>query len=105
LTLDNSNRNYPKSAEEFIATYDTWGKIYNKIKTYTNVDNEPKWRDNIIAVYNSNRADYAHSKLMQMKMFGAMFSLKGKELDSFLTELAFLAQKKGSVFGPFGKLY
>lgn len=105
LTLDNSNRNYPKSAEEFIATYDTWGKIYNKIKTYTNVDNEPKWRDNMIAVYNSNRADFAHSKLMQMKMFGAMFSLKGKELDSFLTELAFLAQKKGSVFGPFGKLY
>jgi hypothetical protein len=43
---------------------------------------------------------------MQMRLFETILTkLKGDKLNSFLTELAFLAQKKGTVFGPFGKLY
>jgi len=105
LPFDNDNRNYPKSEAEFLQTYKTWQELYKKVKDYTGVSNEAKWKKNMLAVYNSKRPDYAHSKLMQMRLFESITKLKGKKLNSFLTELAFLAQKKGTVFGPFGKLY
>ena len=68
---------------------------------------EEIFKDNIIAVYNSDRPDFAHSKLMQLHLFSQIFSLKGKgtELNDLLTTFAYYAQKKGAVFGPFGKLY
>jgi len=45
------------------------------------------------------------SKLQQLDLLNEVFSLSDKKLDNFLTALAFLAQKKGTVFGPFAKLY
>jgi hypothetical protein len=42
---------------------------------------------------------------MQMKLISEITKLKGAKLDGLLTDLAFVAQKKGAVLGPFGKLY
>lgn len=105
LTLDNDNRNYPKTAAEFEATYSTWRNLFISVQKYTGLSSEEKFRENMITIYNGKRPDFALSKLMQMRLFESIFKLKGDKLDSILTELAYLAQKKGAVFGPFGKLY
>ena len=58
-----------------------------------------------MSAYNSSRPDFAHSKLMQMHLVCEIVSLRGEQLDDLLTTMAYLAQKKGKIFGPFGKLY
>lgn len=106
LKLNNDNKQYPRSEEEYLKNINEWETLYKNIKPYTNVPTAQKFSENIVAVYKSARPDYAQSKLMQMRLFETVLTkLKGDKLDSFLTELAFLAQKKGTVFGPFGKLY
>jgi len=105
LDFDNKNQNYPKNADEFQSQYAIWKAIYNKAKAYTNLTSETKFKENMLAVYRSKRPDYAHSKLMQLKLFAEMEKLNKKRKSELLTNLAYVAQKKGSVFGPFGKLY
>jgi len=47
----------------------------------------------------------ANSKLMQMTFLYEICCLKDEERDDIMTDMIFLAQKKGSQFGPFGKIY
>jgi hypothetical protein len=47
----------------------------------------------------------AHSKIMQIYFLAEVLSLKENERNKFMTDLIFLAQKKGRTFGPFGKIY
>ena len=42
---------------------------------------------------------------MQLDFLYKITSLKQKELNSFVTDMMFLAQKNGPQFGPFAKLY
>lgn len=105
IPFDNNNKNFPTTVDEFVNQKAEWIKIFNRVKQYTNVASASVFEENILSVFGSDRPDYAHSKLMQLKLFDSIFSLKGDKLDQLLTELAFLAQKKGAVFGPFGKLY
>ena len=106
LTFDNKNQNFPTSAAEFEQGFDKkWKPIFNSIKKYTNVASADTFKSNMISVYNSKRPDYAHTKLMQMKLIAEILKLDTKKQNQLLTSLAFVAQKKGAVFGPFGKLY
>mgnify|MGYP003353574142 CR=1 FL=1 len=47
----------------------------------------------------------ANSKLMQVKFLYEIVKLPKKEMEGFITDLFFLAEKRGPGFGPFGKLY
>ena len=105
LEFDNKNQNFPKNSSEFEKSYATWKSIFNSVKSYTNVSTEEKFKMNMISVYNSKRPDFAHSKLMQLKLIYQINKLSPEKRDKLLTDLAYVAQKKGSVFGPFGKLY
>ncbi len=51
--------------------------------------------------------DIAMSKLMQVDfLYQVLIKLKdNKKRDDLTTNMFFLAQKKGPMFGPFGKLY
>ena len=42
---------------------------------------------------------------MQIKFISELLSLKKELQNEIMTDMAFLAQKKGKQFGPFGKLY
>ena len=42
---------------------------------------------------------------MQLDLISKIISLQGSKKDELMTDLYFLAQKKGKGFGPFGKLY
>ena len=105
LVWNNSNRNFPTTADEFLKNYLQYKKMYITIKHLIRGITEEQFKNNIIAVYNSDRPDFAHSKLMQLHLFSQIFSLKKENLNDLLTTLAYYAQKKGAVFGPFGKLY
>ena len=47
----------------------------------------------------------ANSKLMQMNFLYNFINLGDKEMEKFITDLFFLAEKRGKGFGPFGKIY
>jgi len=106
LNFDNKNQNFPTTVSGFEEEYDKkWKPLFNSIKKYTNIANADIFRSNLNAVYSSKRPDYAHTKLMQMKLIAEILKLDAKKQNDLLTNLAFVAQKKGAVFGPFGKLY
>jgi len=106
LKFDNKNQNFPTTASDFKEEFDKkWKPLFNSIKKYTNIASADIFKSNLIAVYSSKRPDYAHTKLMQMKLIAEILKLDAKKQNNLLTNLAFVAQKKGAVFGPFGKLY
>ena len=47
----------------------------------------------------------ATSKLMQMEFLAMLSGMKVANRNEFMTDMVFLAAKKGKRFGPFGKLY
>lgn len=107
IVFDNDNKNYPKSYEEFVhpVTLDKFVQQWKKIKQYTGLQTEKQFIENVSAVFKSKRPDYAHSKLMQLDLLSKILSKPKSNQEIILTSMAYLAQKKGSVFGPFGKLY
>ena len=104
LNWNNSNKNFPQTYADFLKDYDHFLYKFKKIKKYTGIT-ENNFKKNFMSAYNTSRPDFAHSKLMQMHLICEIVSLKGEKLDDLVTTMAFLAQKKGKTFGPFGKLY
>ena len=46
-----------------------------------------------------------NSKLMQIRFLYSFVKLGEKRMEKFITDLFFLAEKRGEGFGPFGKIY
>lgn len=98
-------KSFPHTEKDFLREKDKYISKFNKIKSLTGLKTEEEFLSNICAVFNSDRPDLAHSKLMQLDVFSEIFSLRKDEVEELLTGIAYAAQKKGDVFGPFGKLY
>jgi hypothetical protein len=64
-----------------------------------------KFVENMVLVFESNRPDVANSKLMQLDLCNIIFSLSDDKINNLLTDILFISQKKGDIFGPFAKLY
>jgi hypothetical protein len=106
LNFDNKHQNYPTNESEYINSQNKWeGKFKSLPKKYTDIASSTVFSKNMIAVYNSNRPDFASSKLMQLNFLVEILKLNNKDKDVLLTTIIYLAQKKGKIFGPFGKLY
>ena len=105
ITFDNDNKNYPKSSQEFKNEKAKFVAQWKKVKQYTGVNTEQQFVKNVSAAFDGKRSDYAHSKLMQLDLLSKLASKSIEKQELILTSLAYLAQKKGQVFGPFGKLY
>ena len=130
----NNNRNYPKSLTEFKSRVDEYEKMFKKVASNSFVIGEigisdrtmniPKsstldagskpmseFEYNFSTVFNSNKKKpkvIANAKLMELYFLHRLMSLTATKRDTFLTDLLFIAQKKGNKvfdFGPFGKLY
>jgi hypothetical protein len=104
-TLNNAHQRYPKTLDEFMKQENTWQTLFNKVNPHikTNIRNS-QFVDSMASFYTSNISN-AVAKLMQLDLLSKIISLQGKKKDEFVTDLYFLAQKKGKGFGPFGKLY
>jgi hypothetical protein len=106
LTFDNKHQNYPRTDVEYIKEQETWEKLFKKLDgKYTDISKPDVFSKNMIAIYNSKRPDFASSKLMQLKFVTEILRKDADNIDLLLTSLAYLQQKKGKIFGPFGKLY
>lgn len=108
LDFKNESNNYPKTANQFTTEQDDYVKIFKNMKS----------KEVEVGLVNTN-ADFiqnmnigfmkeshvAHSKCMQMKFLDSILTLNDKDLKEFMTDMVFIAAKKGKRFGPFGKLY
>tara|TARA_Y100000310_G_C20605844_1_gene775424 strand:- start:75 stop:1499 length:1425 start_codon:yes stop_codon:yes gene_type:complete len=101
-------QNYPTSVEEYNRKSDTFLKMWKDIKDLGVVDSGITTEEEFAAGFSSawtSQADIASSKLMQLAFVRSILKLEKKDRDEFITNITFLAQKKGREFGPFAKLY
>ena len=103
----NRHQNFPSTATKFLEEESKYRSLFTKLKTKkvdTKIANEQTFIDNMLAVY-ANEPHVAHSKCMQMAFLDVVVDMKKTQRREFMTDMVFLAAKKGKRFGPFGKLY
>lgn len=101
-------QNYPTNIDEFTAEKDVHVARFNTVssKIKTDCRDEKEFVSNMEKVFINGKKDIANSKLIQLDLLNEILKIRDKnKLNNLLTDLGFLAQKKGSLFGPFAKLY
>ena len=102
----NKWQDYPKTLAEFNKDKQIYIQMWKSIKNLVNsgIKTQQEFDASFQSAW-STQEDIASSKLMQLTFIHAVLKMKEKPQKEFLTNLTFLAQKKGRKFGPFGKLY
>jgi hypothetical protein len=103
----NNHNLYPKSWEDFSKRKTEFLSIFATLKrqgVVLKVNNQQEFLDNIRRAFEDS-PNTATSKLMAMDFISQVNALKLIPREEFLTDIIFLAKKKGKTFGPFGKLY
>ena len=95
------------SAEFNENKYAKWEDIFNDLKgkVEMEVNTASEFTQNMANGFLSSKPWVATSKLIQLKFLHTVLNMKPKKRNEFLTDMVFLAAKKGKRFGPFGKLY
>jgi len=106
VRFDNKHGQYPKSLTDFTKDQDAYAKIIKSLrqKGVDTVVDEDTAINNFQVVL-ATETHVATSKMMQLYFLDMLMGMKEKERNKFMTDMTFLAQKKGDRFGPFGKLY
>ena len=108
-----SNGNYPTNYKQFKDRKKEYKDMFNRVsKNFMVKDigakNEEEFCNNMYAVFEGREPWIANAKLMQLYFVDKLLKLKEGDQNEYLTDLLFIAQKKGNKvfdFGPFGKLY
>jgi hypothetical protein len=99
---------FPSSTVEFNTEEKKYKGMFNLIKNHveTQIDSDTVFSENILKMMmDPDNYGTANSKLMQIKFLYELVILPKKKMEGFITDLFFLAEKRGKGFGPFGKLY
>jgi hypothetical protein len=112
ITYESNHQRYPNDVASFLDVEDDYKKMLAKLmsargafKPDFGIDDVDTAINNITMVFGTN-PHVAKSKLMQIQFLHMLVSLTPvKKRNMFMTDMGFLAQKKGRRFGPFGKLY
>jgi hypothetical protein len=106
MAFENNHNLYPATADEFLKKKQHFVTRFNFVNTKaeTRVSTSNDFVQNIIYGYNII-PHTAKSKLMELDFLYHLYKLSESKRDEFLTDMVFIAAKKGSNFGPFGKLY
>jgi len=107
------NENYPTTASQYQKVKGEYEKMFevltkSKLIKELGVKTKKEFSTNMIKVFNGPTPHIANVKLMQVYYVHRLLLLKEQERNEYLTDLLFIAQKKGNKvfdFGPFGKLY
>jgi hypothetical protein len=124
------NGNYPTTLKQFQSVQSNYEKMFKRVVASklvkdvgitdrnisppksSNVDMGPgpmsEFVYNMSTVFSSSSSHIANVKLMQLYFVDRLLMLEPDKQDEYLTDLLFIAQKKGNKvfdFGPFGKLY
>lgn len=107
IKFSNDNSDYPKTAAEFTDKQDEYVKIFNKVKTRVDTGGVRSEQDFIqnMNIGFMKESHVANSKCMQLKFLAAVLGMEEEQRKEFMTDMVFIAAKKGKRFGPFGKLY
>ena len=110
FTFTNSWRDYPQNAGDFMKDFNKYWKMFSSIHPHveTNIKKTKKDFENAFLkswTSDDEKNGVTTSKLMQLDFLSQLFSLKKENREDLLTDMIFLAMKKGAKFGPFGKLY
>ena len=111
--MTKKNGNYPVSLEQFQSAQYGYAEIFkrvvaSKLVKDVGITTEAEFLNNMSTVFSSSSSHIANVKLMQLYFVDKLLMLKPDKQDEYLTDLLFIAQKKGNKvfdFGPFGKLY
>lgn len=106
INFERDHNRYPDDVASFVTKEDDYKKMIQHIWSDVNfdVDSAEDAVNNIRMVFNT-APHVAKSKLMQIQFLNMLHGMKPKKRNMFMTDMSFLAQKKGKRFGPFGKLY
>ena len=107
LDFKNQHKEYPKDVDTFVKEEKEWRSIFKKVDKFADTKgvDEDTFVNNMKTALKNDPFGLATSKLMQMKFIAMLSGMKVKNRDEFMTDMVFLAAKKGKRFGPFGKLY
>jgi len=108
-----SNGNYPTTLEEFENRQEEFSDMFDRIIRQTEVkevgiSQKKQFVDNMNVVFSGAEPHIANVKLMQIYYIDKLMQLDSTIRNEYLTDLLYIAQKKGRKvfdFGPFGKLY
>ncbi len=106
--FENKWQNFPLNGGEYDEVHKDYVKMFKRINGECDTNISPsEFHQNITTSFLSSDASYGYttSKLMQLQFIDSILSLSDKDRDDLLTEMLYLAMKKGPKFGPFGKLY
>ena len=108
---NNNKKEFPINAAEFTEKADEFCEMYEKLKQTGKIDfgvvtTSDQYKENMRKAFSGKKPEAAHNKLMQISLLYEVFTkLKDDKLEEFWTDIVYFCQKKGAVFGPFGKLY
>jgi hypothetical protein len=108
MDFDNTWKKYPSTAPEFVEQEKLYKEMFDVVnkKVETNIEDSKTFSKNILKqITDPENYGTANSKLMQLKFLYELSKLTEKKTEKFITDLFFLAEKRGEGFGPFGKLY
>jgi len=108
LFFVNDHNQYPKSLAAFDKVKSVYLKRFKLVNRYTDTGiADSKFIESMIKSYNSNdlKNGVSHTKLMELDFLYCIYSIPPAKRNKMLTDMVFLAEKRGSQFGPFGKLY
>jgi hypothetical protein len=110
FSFRNDHTKYPSTILEFNTQLKTYKKMFNKIKTKVDVGitTDVEFEKTILKMLGSKKpviSSTGHSKLMQLNFLYDMVSLSELDMNKVMTDIFFLAERRGEGFGPFGKIY
>jgi hypothetical protein len=111
LKWNNNKTKFPMNATEFMKKADEFCSMFEELKLtgkieFDGASTSAQFKGNMRKAFSGKKPESAHNKLMQISLLYEVFTkLKGDKLEEFWTDIVYFCQKKGAVFGPFGKLY
>ena len=107
-TFDKASSAYPQTAAEFEREESTYrtriSNVISKAHVTSNVKDVEEAIDNLYTTFGT-QPHVANSKLQQITWLDQILSLPKEKLDSFATDMVFIAKKEGTRYGPFAKIF
>jgi hypothetical protein len=102
-------RDLPQTVDKIDDKY--WLKIFNKITTSSYIDmkvdiSPDDMLEDLKISFEDGKINKQNIPMMMIYKFAYTLSfIKTKDIDEYMTKLYYAAQKKGELYGGFGKLY
>lgn len=113
--IPQEHSNHPKTLAQYNNKSKTYETYFMFIKDHPKIEisiskSAKQFHKNMRSVFAGGSAEHvANAKLQELEWLNYLLKLKNDQMDNFLTDMIFLAMKKGNIvgdrFGPFGKLY